>query len=207
MKWHGGTIEGHLAFWTYGRNLMIWSINQYITHLTSRPKVGNMILEYFNISVPEHILYNIKPNLAREYQSTYEEIKQLLINGPLIHADETKTAVKGKPNGYVWVFTSMDTVYYLYRPNIKADFLKDMLGDYKGVLVSDFYPGYYSLPCQQQKCLIHLIRDLNGDLLNNQFNTEYKEIVIHTGMLLQKIITTIDKYGLRKRHLNKHKKA
>lgn len=194
------------SFHKYGRNLMVYSMNQYISYLTSMPKIGSMLLEYFNIYIPEHILYEFKPNLAKEYQCTYEEIKKNLINGPLIHVDETKTSVLGNPNAYVWVFTSMDTVYYLYRPNREADFLKDMLADFKGVLVSDYYPGYYSLPCQQQKCLTHLIRDLNGDLLNNQLNAEYREIVIKFGPLLRKIIETIDKYGLRKKYLNKHKK-
>jgi len=194
------------SFNKYGRNLMIWVMNQYILYLTSIPKIGNMILEYFNIYVPEYALYNFKSDLAKEYQSTYEEIKQLLINGTLIHVDETKAAVRGNPDGYVWVFTSMDTVYYLYRPNREAGFLKDMLKEFKGVLISDFYSGYYSLPCAQQKCLIHLIRDLNGDLLNNQLNTEYRNIIVQFGKLLREIIQTIDKYGLRKKYLNKHKK-
>jgi len=193
-------------FHNYGRNLMIWSMNQYMTYLTSMPKIGNMIFENFNIHTPEQVLYRFKKNLAEEYQTTYEEIKQILINGPLIQADESKTAVITNPNGYVWVFTSMDSVYYLYRPNREADFLKDMLKEFKGVLVSDYYPGYYSLPCPQQKCLIHLIRDLNSDFLNNLLDTEYKKIVIQFGKLLKKIIETVDKYGLRKRHLNKHKK-
>ena len=199
------TCGDEFSFNKYGRNLMIWSINQYITFLTSMPKIQNMIKEYFNISVAEYAFYRFKSDLAKEYQSTYEEIRQLLINGSLVHADETKTAVKSNPSGYVWVFTSMDTVYYLYRPNREAEFLKDMLKEFKGVLVSDFFPGYYSLPCAQQKCLIHLIRDLNGDLLNNQLNAEYRNIVIQFGKLLRNIVRTIDKYGLKKKHLNKHK--
>ena len=43
-----------------------------------------------------------------------------------------------------------------------------------GVLVSDFYAGYNAIPCPQQKCLVHLIRDLNGDLLANIHDQEYK---------------------------------
>jgi hypothetical protein len=62
-----------------------------------------------------------------------------------------------------------------------------------------------TIPCTQQKCLIHLIRDLNDDLFKNQFDVEYKQIVTAFGKLLRKIVDTIDKYGLKKRHLNKHK--
>ena len=42
--------------------------------------------------------------------------------------------------------------------------MQQLLKDFKGVLVSDFYAAYDSLRCAQQKCLIHLIRDLNEDL-------------------------------------------
>lgn len=35
---------------------------------------------------------------------------------------------------------------------------------------------------------------------------ELKKIVIDFGILLRKIIATIDKFGLKKIHLNKHKK-
>ena len=100
----------------------------------------------------------------------------------------------------------MDSVFYLLKPNRKADFLKDLLNDFMGVLVSDFLPGYDSLKCPQQKCLIHLIRDMNGDLLKNQMNWEYRDMITQFGKLLRKIIATIDEYGLKKRHLNKHKK-
>ena len=45
----------------------------------------------------------------------------------------------------------------------------DFLADYNGTLISDFYPGYDSVQCQQQKCWVHLIRDLNDDLWGNTF--------------------------------------
>ncbi len=47
---------------------------------------------------------------------------------------------------------------------------------------------------------------MNQDLLHNQLNTEFKNVVIEFGRLLRTIIETIDKYGLKKRHLNRHKK-
>ena len=190
----------------FGRNLLIWTMNQYITYMVSIPKIGNMLIEQFNIFVPENVRYQFKSALAEEYRETYDRIRQELVNGPLIHIDETKTELIGKPNGYVWVMTSMDTVYYFFRPNREAEFLKEFLAGFEGVLVSDFYNGYDSLSCQQQKCLIHFIRDLNNDLLINQMNAEYKAIVTDFGKLLRKIIATIDKHGLRKRYLQEHTK-
>ena len=192
-------------FHKYGRNLMIWTINQYVKYLTSIPKIQSMLSEYLNLYVPEQVLYNFKPNIASEYFEVYDEIKNSILEGYLIHADETKCKVMDNSNSYVWVFTNMDSVFYMYRPNREAKFLVAMLNDFKGVLVSDYYSGYYSLKCSQQKCLIHLIRDLNNDMLNNQINEEFKTLVVDFGSLLKRIVNTIDKHGLKKAFLIKHK--
>ena len=92
------------------------------------------------------------------------------------------------------------------KPTRDAGFLRELLKGFKGVLVSDFYSGYDTLDCHQQKCLTHLIRDLNEDFLKDQLNNELKDIVVEFGRLLRKIIETVDRYGLKKRNLNKHNK-
>ena len=79
-----------------------------------------------------------------------------------------------------------------------------MLDGFKGVLVSDFYGAYDSIPCDKQRCLIHLIRDMNDDLKNNPFDDELKTVIKAFSELLQRIVLTIDKFGLKKRNLNKH---
>ena len=190
----------------YEHNLVAWSINQYISYRVGLNKVSKILLESFNIYIPEVYMYQFKENLSNKYFNTFIEIKKKILSGALVHIDETAVKIRNFSSGYVWVFTNMDSVLYLFRPNREADFLKDLLEGFKGVLISDFYAGYDSIPCPQQKCLIHLIRDLNNDLLKNQLNFEYKNIVIIFGEMLRKIIDTVDKYGLKKRHLNKHKK-
>src|SRR5262249_110562 len=99
----------------------------------------------------------------------------------------------------------MQDVVYLYRPSREADFLRDLLHGFKGVLVTDFYTGYDSLPCEQQKCLIHLIRNFNGYLMSNPYDQEFKALAAEFGKLLRSTVGTIDRYGLKKRHLHKHK--
>jgi hypothetical protein len=124
--------------------------------------------------------------------------------GGLVHVDETQFNLK-QGKGYVWVLASMEDVVYLFRPNREADFLQDLLKDFKGVLVSDFYPGYEALPCKQQVCLVHLIRDMNDDLMASPYDEEFKALAGEFGKLLRSVVDTIDKFGLKRRHLHKHK--
>ena len=64
----------------------------------------------------------------------------------------------------------------MYRPNREGDFLHELLKDFQGVLVSDFYAAYDSIDCPQQKCLIHLMRDMNQGLLDNPFDAELRAL-------------------------------
>ena len=191
----------------YGRDLMVWSVNQHISHRVSFGQILSILDESFHLHLPHVTILRFKETLAKEYMPTYEEIKTILTNGFLLHADETKVEVKGIAGlAYVWVFASMNTVLYMFRSSREAEFLKDLLRDFTGVLVSDFYAGYDALPCLQQKCLIHLIRDLNDDLFKHQFDFELKGIVSHFGVLLRTIMRTIERYGLKKRYLHNHQK-
>ena len=91
-----------------------------------------------------------------------------LLAGKVIHIDETEIRLQhGK--GYVWVLTNIEEVVFLYRPTREADFLKKLLAGFQGVVVSDFFAGYDGLPCLQQKCLIHLIRDMNSRSAEKSF--------------------------------------
>lgn len=66
--------------------------------------------------------------------------------------------------------------------------------------------GYDSIPCQQQKCLVHLIRDLNDDLWKNPFNAEYEQFVSAVRDPLEPIFTDIRRFGLKALHLRKYQK-
>jgi hypothetical protein len=150
--------------------------------------------------------YDLKTYAAEYYSRTYNDLLRKLVNGAMIHVDETKIDLQ-KGSGYVWVLTNMEEVFYLYRNGREAGFLHELLTGFNGVLISDFYTGYDSLPCLQQKCLIHLIRDINEDLLKYPFDQELKDMAAPFGRLLRSIIATIDRFGLKSGHLCKHKNA
>jgi hypothetical protein len=71
--------------------------------------------------------------------------------------------------------------------------------------VTDFYGGYDALPCRQQKCLVHLIRDLNDDLWKNPFDEEFERFVVAVRDLLIPIVEDVQRFGLKARHLCKHR--
>lgn len=138
------------------------------------------------------------------YKETYDGILNKILCGNLIHIDETRVSIEGK-SSYIWVLTSLEEVVYIYKETREGDFLQELLREFKGVLVSDFYTAYDSINCPQQKCLIHLIRDLNDEILKHPFDEELKKLTQEFARLLKPIIETIDRFGLKTRFLKKHK--
>jgi hypothetical protein len=146
---------------------------------------------------------HFKAEAAEKYEATFNALVNRLCSGPLLHVDETKVNLRDK-DGFVWVFANMEDVVYVYSDTREGDLLQSMLKDFKGVLVSDFYAAYDSIQCPQQKCLIHLIRDLNDDVLKHPFDEELKRIAQKFTGLLKPMVETVDRYGLKSRFLKKY---
>jgi hypothetical protein len=164
-------------------------------------------MDIFGYSYSDKNAQRTQSRLAAIYKVTVDKMLDLLKPGRLIHADETKIGIKGRRVGYVWTFTSTEHVVYLYHPTREGTLLKDTLGDFKGVLVSDFYAAYNSVTCHQQKCHLHLMRDINDDLLHHPFDDELRELASRYTLTLKPMVETIDKHGLKTRFLSKHKRA
>jgi Transposase IS66 family/RNase_H superfamily len=185
-------------------NLKSWAMYQHVVHRTSFENIAEMLREYFGLNIPFRDIHAFKSLLADYYRPTYMRLIHKLISGRLIHADETEIKLK-KSKGYVWVFTSLEEVVFMYKPTREGEFLRELLREYTGVLISDFYGAYDSLPCPQQKCLIHLMRDLNNDILKHPFDEELKGLVQDFALLLRPMIETVDRCGLKAYFLRKHK--
>jgi predicted RecB family nuclease len=188
----------------YGQGLATWCIYNNVVCGQNMLRVRQALNDIFDLDIPQPTIFRFKSFLRETLQPIYDRILAHLLKGSVLHIDETEVKLRGC-KGYVWVFASMDAVYFEYRDSRKAQFLGPLLEEFQGVLVSDFFTGYDSLKCPQQKCLIHLIRDMNEDLLGNGFDNEYKNMVQRFAQLLQQIVETVDKYGLKRRHFRKHR--
>ena len=190
----------------YGRGLISWAVYFNVVRGVNMLSVQKLLSDLFGISISSSQLYKFKEDLKANYEVLYDEILREILKGPLLHIDETMANLHGQ-TGYVWVMATVDKVYYFYKPSREGSFLKDLLVPFSGVLVSDFFTAYDSLSCQQQKCLAHLVRDIDDDLLRNPLDGELRTLAQEFGVILRTIIQTVDQYGLKKRHLHKHKKS
>jgi hypothetical protein len=193
--------------WTarkYGPSLTAYAVYQVIELGLPQNRVASSVGQLFGLYVCRGTINQFKAATAQNYASTYDGLLKKLCGGPLLHVDETRASVRGK-DCYVWVLTSMEEVAYLYAPSREGSAIQALLRDFSGVLVSDFYAAYDAVECPQQKCLIHLIRDFNDELLKHPFDDRLKRLVTDFVGLVKPMVETVDRHGLKKRFLAKHR--
>jgi hypothetical protein len=198
------TFHQYLRKPKYGAGLRAYLLYQNIELQISHGAVANTVRQLFGLPISRGIINKVKADEASRYRGTYESILHRISTGRLVHADETRVRISGQ-DGYVWVFTNLEEVAFVFSETREAQTAQQVLKDFRGVLVSDFYGGYDSIGCPQQKCLIHLIRDINDDLCSEPFNEEMKTLARQFADLVRPMIESVDRFGLKKRHLRKHK--
>jgi len=198
--------KGNWARSKFGSEIKAYALYQNIELRLPQEAVDRSLKKLFGLPLALGTTNNFKEEAAEKYQLTYKTLIKGLTSGPLLHVDETKISIK-TGNGFVRVFANMQQVAYIYNETREANILHTLRKDFTGVLVSDFYTAYEGIQCSQQKCLIHLIRDLNDDLLKHPFDEELKWLARAFAELLRPMVQTIDRHGLRSRFLKQHLSA
>jgi hypothetical protein len=155
----GAIFRPEARCWTrskFGFGIVAYALYQNIGLRLPQESVDHSLNRLFGLHLSTGTTSAFKQMAAKVYEESYNVLVRTLCNGRLLHVDETKVSVKGK-TGFVWVLANWEEVAYIYNETRKGDWLRALLSDFTGVLVSDFYAAYDGIRCPQQKCLIHLI--------------------------------------------------
>ncbi len=189
----------------YGHGLQAWVVYQRLVLRLPYRLITQATEDLCNVHIGGANIVNFLNDFAHYYSDTEELLIKQILASPFVHADETTINIRGVDH-YVWVFTDGTHVVFKLTETREATIVHDFLSGYQGILISDFYPGYDSVKCRQQKCLVHLIRDLNDDLWKFPFDSEFESFLSEVKNLIVPMLEAVQKYGLKKRHLHKFSK-
>ncbi len=159
----GGRIAALIAYLRTALRLPVRQIKEYLLTM------HNLHISSGEIAELLHRVAEAKP-MKRAAVGLREQVRESLT----VHGDETGWREAGQ-NGYIWCFcTPQGERYYEYDKSRAGAVAKRILGwgtdtQFKGTLVTDFYAAYNDLPCEHQRCWVHLLRDLHN------LKEEYKE--------------------------------
>jgi predicted RecB family nuclease len=190
----------------YGHRVKAWVAYHRVALRMPYGSIAELLAEQFHEEEPKHYISTMMKDMGTYYAETEKSMTQHLLESPFIHVDETPMNIRGITQ-YAWVFTDGKYVVFKLTATREATMVHEFLKNYHGILVADFYPAYDAVQCRQQKCWVHLIRDLNTDLWAAPFDTELETFVAAVRDLIIPIMQAIQRYGLQKRHLQHFRKS
>lgn len=186
----------------YGHGFIAWVSYHRLAMRLPYDKIAQLVEDTFGEHVTNGTINQLFIKSADFYKETERMLLKRILNNHFVHMDETTINIRGALQ-YVWVITDGTHVVLKLTENRESTIIHELLSSYDGVLCSDFYGGYDSVTCTQQKCWAHLIRDLNENLRKSPFDKEYENFVCAVGELITPILQAVEKYGLKTRHLGR----
>jgi transposase len=134
-------------------------------------KVATSLKRLCGLSITAGALTQEMSALAKWLKPEYEAIQSAMRQSPSVNIDETGWRLDGE-SCWLWAFTNDSFTIYEVNPSRGHQVVLEQLGeDYccssvsrrndSGTIISDFYTAYNPLPYKQQKCLVHLLRELS----------------------------------------------
>jgi transposase len=127
-------------------------------------KVSETLNDAFGLQVCRSGWCQADQRLAKTALPAYQELLEVIQRSRVVHADETGWRI-GILSAWLWVFTNKEVTVYAIRDNRSSDVVVEILGKkFKGILVSDCFVAYDDKRLAawlKQKCLSHLLKDLN----------------------------------------------
>jgi transposase-like protein len=142
----------------FGLTLMLFVCFQKFGLALPYNKINFELWTYFGIKVSEGELCQMVQKIAELFGDRFEELKEMMKKLMAVNVDETGWRINGK-NCWLWAFISNEIAMFKIDKSRSRKVAEDFLGDFDGVVETDFYPSYDSLMYEQQKCWGHLLRE------------------------------------------------
>ncbi len=123
-------------------------------------KIRTCFQQLGELTVSEGAIAQALPRVAQWLAVETQQLLEAIRASPATHVDETGWKVTGV-NHWLWAFVTDRIAYYRIDRSRGSTVPKEVLGEgYKGIVISDFYSAYNRLKVRQQKCWVHLLREL-----------------------------------------------
>jgi len=142
------------------------AVSKYLDHLPLNRQAGIMGRE--GLVIDSQTLWDQIEALAGHLEPTYHALRAYIQAKPLLHADETPWYLldqKPAKKWYVWCVRVDDAAYYWIRDGRGASEGREVLGDYRGIVVADGYKAYETLARENKEltlanCWSHVRRKI-----------------------------------------------
>lgn len=147
----------------YGQELKALLVYISVFQLIPYERLCEFFSDVFGLSFSKATIAKALKNCNDNLAGYDEIVKQALSRAPVLHVDETGFRVTGDRRWLHVASTALLTWYghHKIRGKRGTDALQ-ILPDFKGTMVHDFWPAYFLYDCLHALCNAHLLRELTG---------------------------------------------
>lgn len=144
-----------------GPNVLIQTILMKYHHGLPYSKIQMMFQELCGLTVTDSALAQALQRLAHWLEVEEQVILDAARASPWIHGDETGWKIAGTGH-WLWDFVNQRLALYRIERSRGQRIPEEVLGkNYRGIVLSDFLSAYDKSGTKRQRCLVHLIREMN----------------------------------------------
>jgi transposase len=127
----------------------------------SRSAVQDLCASLFGIPLSKGAIQKMVDRVSAASLPHYTAIGAVARPSLVNYMDETSGVLHGDRQ-WLWVMANPDVAYFQIHPNRSKGAFVRLIGDWRGLLVSDGYVLYHAWPGVRQSCLAHVIRTAKG---------------------------------------------
>jgi hypothetical protein len=162
--WVQGQPEGLFGKSPFGINLIMKVLDMKYRGKDTDSYIQESLKRWHGIDLSDGGVHAILERAAVLFGPSYAAIKQALLDGKVVQADETGWRVEGE-NWYVWAFLNPDVTLYQIENTRGSGIPKETLAGFHGTLVTDAYQGYNAVEgVEHAICGVHFLRHTHDDL-------------------------------------------
>ena len=123
-------------------------------------KIRDVFRDFCGLTVSEGAITQALQRLAMFLKTEKDVILESIRQAAVKHGDETGWKVNGVPH-WLWAFVNDHWAFFDIHRSRGRRVPKELIGSpYQGILITDFFNVYDGLTGAQQKCLVHLRREV-----------------------------------------------
>lgn len=156
--WVQGQPEGLFGKSPFGINLIMKVLDMKYRGKGTDAYIQESLRRWHGIDLSDGGVHAILERAAVLFGPSYAAIKQALLEGRVVQADETGWRVEGE-NWYVWAFLNPEVTLYQIENTRGGGIPKETLAGFHGTLLTDAYQGYNAVEnVEQALCGVHFLR-------------------------------------------------
>jgi transposase len=164
----------------YGRYLKSVMVYLGVYQLIPYDRISELFSDLCGHSISKGTLAKALETCYDDLEGVEEKIRTLLVGSQVLNVDETGFRVTGDRHWLHVASTELLTLYghHKKRGVIATDALQ-ILPDFKGTMVHDFWKPYFRYTCSHALCNAHLLRELTGisETFGQIWSTQMNELI------------------------------